>query len=240
MKSIVALLFSIILLVGCGSTGSFPDAVANRRRPSPPPINGVWSVTSYDGAATKVTSGPSPALWNIAFPVLGSSYPACTYSVSCPTLSNVTESYFSALPAINAGHSITIKFKVTVTSGNPVFVYTLNANNTGTDPASVRLIIQLKNDDGTQAYGRWWGKAGYQVSPSSSEAVLTVPLTSDAWSSVYGESANNSAAALAGFKKALATPEAIGVVFGGGYFYGHGLATSNGAARFTLDSITIN
>ena len=65
-------------------------------------------------------------------------------------------------------------------------------------------------------------------------------LTPDQWSSVYGKTGNYDATALAGFRDALANLGHIGMTFGGGCFFGHGVNVSGGTARFVLIGYTIS
>jgi hypothetical protein len=59
------------------------------------------------------------------------------------------------------------------------------------------------------------------------------------WTSVFGERANASAAATAGFKQAMANLGTAGFSFGGDCFYGHGVRVSGGSARFAVISYAI-
>ena len=56
------------------------------------------------------------------------------------------------------------------------------------------------------------------------------------WTSVFGEKANASASATAGFKQAMANLGNVGFAFGGGCFYGHGVRVNGGGARFVVTS----
>ena len=52
------------------------------------------------------------------------------------------------------------------------------------------------------------------------------------WTSVFGEKANASATATAGFEQAMSNLGNVGFAFGGGCFYGHGVRVSGGRATF--------
>jgi hypothetical protein len=69
---------------------------------------------------------------------------------------------------------------------------------------------------------------------------MTVPLTPDQWSSVYGKPGNLNATTLAGFHDALTNLGHVGMTFGGGCFAGHGVNVSGGSARFALISYSIS
>jgi hypothetical protein len=57
---------------------------------------------------------------------------------------------------------------------------------------------------------------------------------------VYGKSGDDDATALAGFQDALGNLGRVGMTFGGGCFFGHGVNVSGGTARFALISYTIS
>ena len=64
-------------------------------------------------------------------------------------------------------------------------------------------------------------------------------LTPDRWSSVLGKFGNYDAASLAGFSAALQNVSSLGLTFGGGCFFGHGVNVSNGTARFILSEYSV-
>ena len=66
---------------------------------------------------------------------------------------------------------------------------------------------------------------------------LTIPLSGDNWSDVYGVTG---AADPTGFAAALAHAGPVGMTFGGGCFFGHGAYVTSGAATFVLKSYVIN
>ena len=68
---------------------------------------------------------------------------------------------------------------------------------------------------------------------------LIVPLTSANFRTVEGEMADQDGTTEGWFASALANVSKIGVTFGGGCNYGHGVYTTNGSARFTLLSYEI-
>jgi hypothetical protein len=158
-----------------------------------------------------------------------------------PTNSN---SVHYVLAAVNMAATDSVDARILVsTSGTPVFVYNLQPDNNCVYPAHVRFLLQEKGDDLSGANGkqyfRWWSKtAAYQLAPGL--ANLSASLTDfDQWVSVFGESANASPAAMAGFKQAMANLGSVGFSFGGGCFYGHGVRVSGGGAKFAVTSYTV-
>lgn len=129
------------------------------------------------------------------------------------------------------------------TTGKPAFVYGLQPDNTCVYPAHVRFLLQEKGDDlsgsNGKQYFRWWSnRVAYQL--ASGRANLRASLTDlSQWTSVFGEKANASATAAAGFKQAMANLGNVGFSFGGGCFYGHGIGVSGGGASFVGTSYTV-
>jgi len=121
------------------------------------------------------------------------------------------------------------------------FNYILSLDNTCATPATVRLFLERKNDDLSEEFYRWWAHTiSYELQATPGNITLTVPLTPDQWSSVYGRTGNYDAAALAGFQDALQNLGNVGMTFGGGCFFGHGVNVSGGSARFALINYTIS
>jgi hypothetical protein len=128
-----------------------------------------------------------------------------------------------------------------LTTGAPTFNYALASDNTCTTPATVRLFLERRNDDFSQEFYRWWANpTGYDLQPTPGNVTLTVPLAPDQWSSVYGKFGNSDDASLAGFWDALANLDRVGMTFGGGCFFGHGVNVSGGSARFVLLEYTVS
>ncbi len=148
------------------------------------------------------------------------------------------------LAAVNMTASSYVDATISVTAtGTPVFVYNLQPGNTCDYPAHVRFLLQEKGDDlsgmNGKQYFRWWSNSvAYQLAPGS--AKLTASLSDlGQWTSVFGEKANASAAATAGFKQAMANLGNVGFSFGGGCFYGHGVRVRDGGATFAVTSYII-
>jgi hypothetical protein len=97
-----------------------------------------------------------------------------------------------------ASGSLHAKFRVE-TTGNPIFDWRTNPNNTCDNPASVRLYLQRRGDDMTAAkeFFRWWSNPlAYTLAPGAAE--LIAPLNPAQWSSVLGKKGTDSAAATGG------------------------------------------
>ena len=127
------------------------------------------------------------------------------------------------------GSTLTVTLAVTVV-GTPTFGYMSDLANTCPAPATVRPYFETAFNG---EFDRWWANpTSYVLGPGT--VTLTIPLTPDQWSSVYGKFGNYDANSLDGFQNALKNTFNIGLSFGGGCFFGHGVNVSGGAAQFQL------
>ncbi len=134
----------------------------------------------------------------------------------------------------------TLVLSITVaTTGNCEFKWDTETSNTcDGPPAAVRLLIwSFKNNDYAE-YDRWWSNP-IAFTLGNGSATLVVPLTPDQWSDVYGHFGNENVDTLAGWNAAINNVSSLGMTFGGGCFFGHGVYVINGTARFTIVNYTI-
>ncbi len=103
-------------------------------------------------------------------------------------------------------------------------------------PASVRPFIMAKNiygnPDWASASGRWWSATSYTLAPGAT--TLTTDFNSAFWSNVNGIHGNYDDATWSEFNYAINHLAAVGVTFGGGCFFSHGVGVSGGTATFSL------
>ena len=138
---------------------------------------------------------------------------------------------------IVAGQLLTLSVQI-VTTGLPIFAYDTEPQNTCVvPPATVRAYLEDKDfaahpsDDFT----RWWSNP-IAIELRDGAYTASTPIALGAWSSVYGTWNQDYQAQWA---YALAHPAAVGMTFGGGCFFGHGVYVQGGTARFILTSYTI-
>lgn len=104
---------------------------------------------------------------------------------------------------------------------------TESGNIPGGIPSSCRFVLQR---DVTTEFGRWFSNPFcIELRPRTTQ-LLRVPLTPENWSSVYGKFGDYNDAARKGFARVLSSPVSVGLVFGGGNFFGHGLRARSGNA----------
>lgn len=222
MARVVAFILGFLLLAACDENASLPPAAT--RPLSVVPMNAeAWSILYSPGMPPHPTPQTGGG-WYFDFPTA----PGSVHYV----LAGVN---IAASSSVDASISIT-------TTATPVFVYNLQSDNTCIYPAHVRLLLQEMGDDlsgrNGKQYFRWWSTSvAYQI--ASGRADLSASLSDlSQWVSVFGEKANASAGATAGFKQAMANLGNVGFAFGGGCFYGHGVRVTGGSARFAVANYT--
>lgn len=124
-----------------------------------------------------------------------------------------------------------------VTSGSVVFNSLDPITSSCSIPASVRPFLWA-NNNGNGAYDRWWSNPrSFPLADGS--ATIAVPLSPESWSSVNGQFGNADSAARFAFDKALLNISRLGLTFGGGCSFGHGINVRGGSAQFQLTGYAI-
>jgi len=213
--------FLIVLLLTLG--------VSAKHRPAPVGISlspSAWDVRYSSGVKLQALSGM--AGWWLQFPGAGGS------------VNYVTTPYAKA---IQQGQFLTFSVQIVVVSGAPVFNYQLEPWNTCDYPAHVRAYIEQQAPKGcpdatytcAPPTARWWANPlAVELAPGA--ATVSVPVHPSQWSDAEGQMGTD---ALDVFGAALAHPAAVGLTFGGGCFYGHGVNVLDGTARLILTAYTI-
>jgi len=173
---------------------------------------------------------PLPAVggWRFEFPGYEGPLPCRDFVPPCPSANYITTKAAGPLHGSSIELSVEIK-------GRPEFNYALEEDNTCSAPASARLLIQRRGDDLTEAFDRWWSNPG-AIALTEGQYSLTVPLNPGQWQSVDGKNGEEASDA---FYAALEEVENIGLTFGGGCYYGHGVNVSGGEASFALKRMMI-
>jgi hypothetical protein len=201
-----------MMIVGLACSGS-PTG------PSPTPVT-----LSLASEAWQTISDPQP------FP-LANAGPDLTFDFP---IDGSMHYLFTPSPLSIVRGTLSATFRVTVV-GQVIF-NPLDTTNCSLPP-SVRPFLWA-NDNGNGNYDRWWSNPrSYPLAAGST--TLSVPLTADAWSSVNGRFGNADAETRFGFDKALVNLTRLGLTFGGGCSFGHGINIRGGAASFALTDYTI-
>ena len=130
-------------------------------------------------------------------------------------------------------YSLKIKGKITAEDGS-VFDYKTEDINNCISPAKVRVLL-MKDMYGE--YNRWWSSEAAELKDGAFE--ILIPIEPNRWSSVYGKAGDANSSSLKGFWNTFKKKSWLGLTFGGGCFYGHGVRMSSGSARFELTSIEL-
>lgn len=215
MKIGVVALAPLMYLVGCAYVQAPPSIP-----PQEPNVVSLVPQNWYTYYSAGVPANPSPdggGAWSFEFPSAGAGGHV-----------NYVQTPFNATTTL---HNVTLTFRVE--SSAPQYEV-LDA--TDIPPATMHLFIEQRGDDLSDPNGRWWAQAGgYNLGSQDNETItLSVPLTSDQWTNVYGKYNPDE------FPAALNNIGWIGMTFGGQYFWGHGVALSGGSAKFILIDFQVN
>jgi hypothetical protein len=206
----------------------------HRHYPLPPRLDpfslaaSQWAWTAYEGPAPPLTNDATGAL-TFEFPVIPD-FVVGTDQGSVNYLEAVRQ---QPLPA---GGWLSITLEV-IPTGPVVFNYSNEPDNTCIFDAHARPIIDT---GGNGQYDRWWSNSIAYDLTTGGTVTLTIPLAPDHWSSVFGLVGTANAQAQAGFTAALQNVQYLGLTFGGGCFYGHGVSVSGGTAQFRLINFLIS
>jgi len=128
---------------------------------------------------------------------------------------------------------LSITLQVQTLNGTPVYNFT---GTGGSIPPSVRAIVSgVSNSNDTERY--WSNEIYYTLGPGT--VTMNVPLDARYWSDVGGQWADHNNGTENQFNNALGNLDYLGVTFGGGNTFPHGIFTTGGAARFTLQSYKV-
>lgn len=140
----------------------------------------------------------------------------------------------SALAAISGTVVVTIR----ITTDGPVVFNSLDPITSNCSiPASVRPFFWA-NDNGNGSYDRWWSNPR-SLPLGAATATVSVPLLPEYWSSVNGQFASADNATRLAFARAKLSATRLGLTFGGGCSFGHGINIAGGSAQFQLTGYAI-
>jgi hypothetical protein len=159
------------------------------------------------------------------------------WSFSFPTFPNSINYLYTSFTSSLLAHSmLTFTANVTITSTTPViFDYMTEPFNTCIAPATARAIVMSTDPFGSSEFSRFWSNPIAFELDDNNGGQLTVitPLTPDEWSDVNGQF-NSS-----GWNATFSNPGYVGLTFGGGCFFGHGVGVLGGSATFSLMNYSV-
>ncbi len=132
------------------------------------------------------------------------------------------------------GTNLVYRFGAVIAPGT-IFNYMSDPNNLqGPTPAAIHPIIKRTPFPDAGASDRWWSTKSFTIKDMSLNEELDVSLDPSEWTDVTGVKASNDPINLAMFKQSIAKACCLGLTFGGGWFYGHGVNVSSGSCAFNL------
>jgi len=157
-----------------------------------------------------------------------------------PELNSVNYLNTTHFDKLILNQTLRMTFQVTQ-SDDVVFEYGFGVDNPGTRPANVRFYLQKGLILSNFANTRWWSNPVSMDLVLAKETVtIEVILTPAAWSNINGQMGDTNETTINGFNTAVAKAGKIGITFGGGSFFGHGVWVSQGSAEFVLTDYSIS
>lgn len=189
--------------------------------PSPTPLT-----VSLASSAWETISDPQP------FP-LSNQGSALTFDF--PTDGSM---HYLFTPSTIASIHGTLVVSITITTSGPVIFNSLDPQTASCSiPSSVRPFLWA-NQNGDGAYDRWWSNPR-SITLAAGTNTLSVPLRGENFSSVDGKFGNADAGARFGFDKALLNVTRLGLTFGGGCSFGHGINVRGGTASMAVTQFMV-
>lgn len=230
------LLTVAIVAAGCsGSTGvsapSTSTQTTTTSNPAPSPTTGTSSASGVVMPldATKWTEGLVPTYVTFRNDASG----AVTFDV--PGAGKSINYAYAPSPSKSISGTVHVTFRIDATGGQPQFYGFPEAGNTCAVAANTRVFIFANNNDWSGPFSRWWAASDF-VALAPGSYVFDVPLSPERWTSVNGVAGS---AAPTEFASALKNVSSLGVSFGAGCFYGHGVYADGGTARWVLTAYEV-
>jgi hypothetical protein len=186
-----------------------------------------WLLWTSNGSCVGMPPTPTPLSlnsWQFEFPKAenDTTMPNKVGYVLCPHNTAITAS------------SLVGNFQITSSTGT-LFIDGKEPFNDYV-PASFRFILMK---DLSTEFGRWWSNPyGFNLKDINNNGVysLSVPLSPECWSSVYGKWGTE---AVNEFNNVKNYPTYIGLTFGAGGDFGHGCRSKDGTAYFLATDIKL-
>ena len=141
---------------------------------------------------------------------------------------------YTASPKAAISGTLNVTMRVTTTG--PVIFNPIDQTDCSVAP-SVRPFF-WSNDSAFGEFDRWWSNPR-AFALAAGTTTLSVPIRPENFSSVLGKYGNSSSEVQFQFEKALLNVTRLGLTFGGGCSFGHGIYISGGRAQFALTDYSI-
>jgi hypothetical protein len=153
---------------------------------------------------------------------------------SDPDSTNPWDGYFTYLgkPIPAGSKNLILEFKIIASDGIK-WNYKSDTFNNGCDysKASFHVYIAKGPIYADDTSHRWWYTSGFILQNTPDVVKFSVPLDGTGWAGIYAGQATDN---LPAFQETLAGADWVGITFGGGCFYSHGVNVTGGTARFNL------
>jgi len=162
-------------------------------------------------------------------------FPAVPVGTDCLQVPCPNEAYLYQTRAtkLAGAANLLLSFYI-ATTGTPVFNGFLEPGNNCTWSPDAKMHLLLFSGWHGE-FERWWSVDAYTLAGGA--GTLAEPLTPDKWTSVNGKRGDESTTTLKAFNQMLRASQ-VGVTFGAGCFFGHGVNVSGGTAQFGVTSFT--
>lgn len=133
------------------------------------------------------------------------------------------------------GDTLVVRWRITVTKGNPTFDFGFGPNNPCDGTATVSAFMWAPGFEWFNELARWWSRPDYAVTLTPGYSTMQIPLTPESWISVFGRQGSaTDPEALQAFRHVLDNPGSVGITAGGGCYLSHGVTIKGGVATIEL------
>ena len=206
----------VVLTTACLATPASPTPIgaAQRRWAPPDPIG--WRL-EYSSRTTLVLTDEGPSF---TFP-----------NGRAKSSVNMLTKWW---PGASAG-TLAITTRI-VTTGTPIFQLRQGSEPCPNPPAARPWLAVTEWENTTlpdTEWNRWWSRDWY-IALGPGTVSIDAPLDPAGWVNVNGQPGTSTPEATAHFWRVVNQGGRLGLVFGGGCSYGHGIYVTGGEAVFTI------
>ena len=188
----------------------------------------VWQILNPDTSATLHNDAGGGLYFD--FPVEPDT--SCTVPGDGIACDYVNYLFTDHVPSSVSG-MLSIRMRVDVIENSPVFHHTEFNTPCTNNPPAVRAMIW--GNTNLSFKGRWWSRdIRFALEPGT--VTLNIPIDPTLWSGINGQPATED---MADWTRTITNTKRLAVTFGGGCAFGHGIFTTGGTARFTIENYEV-